>query len=111
MIRLQPTSAPRGETVTKITSVVLIDEKTGSDSRQLVAKIESDGRLMLEGYDLGPEVEKYWGDSDYEYWLTVAADYKDSLLLRLLQDRFSTSSAFMDWLKSQEIPYQFSSYA
>jgi hypothetical protein len=29
--------------------------------------------LVIEGYDIGDTVEKYWGDSDYEYSTTVFA--------------------------------------
>jgi hypothetical protein len=29
--------------------------------------------LVIDGYDIGDFVEKYWGDSDYEYSTTVFA--------------------------------------
>jgi hypothetical protein len=29
--------------------------------------------LVIDGYDIGSVVEKYWGDSDYEYSLTIKA--------------------------------------
>ena len=29
--------------------------------------------LVIDGYDIGITVEKYWGDSDYEYSTTVFA--------------------------------------
>jgi hypothetical protein len=29
------------------------------------------GNLVVEGYDIGKTVEEYWGDSDYEYAVTV----------------------------------------
>jgi hypothetical protein len=96
--------------MTKITALNLIQEVNDRDSRHLEVRIEPDGRLLLEGCDTGPEVAKIWGDSDYEYWLTVPADYKDTLLLWLIQERFQTSSALMEWLKSRDIPYEFSSY-
>jgi hypothetical protein len=32
-----------------------------------------DENLIIEGYDIGNTVEKYWGDSDYEYSTTVRA--------------------------------------
>jgi hypothetical protein len=28
-------------------------------------------QLIFEGYDIGVKVEKYWGDSDYEYSYTI----------------------------------------
>jgi hypothetical protein len=30
--------------------------------------------LIIDGYDIGDFVEKYWGDSDYEYSTTVKAE-------------------------------------
>ncbi len=29
----------------------------------------------MEGYDIGDDVEKYWGDGDYEYWVHVKAEH------------------------------------
>ena len=37
----------------------------------LTAGFNDEGELVLEGYDIGAFVEEVWGDSDYEYWLTV----------------------------------------
>jgi hypothetical protein len=30
-----------------------------------------DGKLVIEGYDIGKFVEEAWGDSDYEYSTTI----------------------------------------
>jgi hypothetical protein len=30
-----------------------------------------DGKLVIEGQDIGETVEEVWGDSDYEYSVTV----------------------------------------
>ena len=29
------------------------------------------GKLMISGQDLGPSVEEFWGDLDYEYWYSL----------------------------------------
>ena len=41
------------------------------------------GNLVVEGYDIGRTVEKYWGDSDYEYSVTVAPEEVDKLNIAL----------------------------
>ena len=32
-----------------------------------------DGELIISGQDIGEAPEEFWGDSDYEYWLTFPA--------------------------------------
>ena len=32
---------------------------------------EENGDFIIEGQDFGPSVKEIFGDSDYEYWLTV----------------------------------------
>jgi hypothetical protein len=60
-------------------------------------------------------VSKIWGDSDYEYWLTVPAASKDDALLALLEiaykDNPGVVSEFQSALKERGIPCEFSSYA
>jgi hypothetical protein len=93
-----------------IKKIKLMEFKTERDSRYLDAKIDNDGNLVLEGYDIGDSVEEFWGDSDYEYWLTVSQEYKDTVLLLLIQERFESSSEFKMWLESKEIPHKFDSW-
>ncbi len=38
----------------------------------IVARFEED-KLIIDGYDIGKTVEEAWGDSDYEYILTIPA--------------------------------------
>ena len=35
--------------------------------------------LVLDGYDIGKVVEEHWGDSDYEYQITVKKKHLDKL--------------------------------
>lgn len=37
--------------------------------------------LVIDGYDIGDFVEKYWGDSDYEYSTTIFKDEVRKLFL------------------------------
>ena len=103
-----------------IRQIKLIESRGEKLSVFLDAKINDQEDLVLEGQDLGPRVEEYWGDSDYEYWVVVPKAYKDTVLLWLLKERFAegtppaafkSDSEFSEWLKAKGIPYEFSSYA
>lgn len=105
---------------------------------RLAAWTDSKG-LVLEGQDMGEQVERIWGDSDYEYWLSVERKHLDrvlnglaeklggkpapledrravdQLLLGLMQacwDRslFVTDVDFRQWLESIGVPSEFSNY-
>lgn len=41
---------------------------------------------MLEGQDLGELPQRFWGDSDYEYWVVVQAEHKPAVLAALRRD-------------------------
>lgn len=49
---------------------------------------DGNGNLVVEGYDIGKTVKEYWGDSDYEYSVTVPAEELKKLctLLQLPAD-------------------------
>jgi hypothetical protein len=94
----------------KIREIVMSEVRTEKDYSKLIAKIDDDGDLVLEGYDVGETPKKYWGDSDYEYWLTVNKDYKDTILLWLIKERFEDDSHFKDWLDEKGIPSKFDSW-
>jgi hypothetical protein len=94
----------------KIKEITLTEYKTEDVSVQLVAKIDEEENLVLEGYDIGKSVKEFWGDSDYQYWVRVARDYKDTVLLWLIKERFTTSSEFRQWLDGKGIPNTFESW-
>ncbi len=48
------------------------------------AEIDEKENLVLSGLDIGKAPEECYGDSDYEYWLVVAASDKDHVLSILL---------------------------
>ena len=77
--------------------------KTESVSVHLDARIDDDGSLNLEGKDIGDSVEKYWGDSDYEYFLYVKKEDKEKIPLLLLKERFGSMSDFLKWLNEKGI--------
>lgn len=96
------------------TRILLRSENTNNNTSTLEATLEADGKLVLSGCDAGPAAKEFFGDSDYEYWITVPAEARDRLLLELLKqcfgNRSTPSSDFMEWLKRLGIPYEFMSY-
>lgn len=96
--------------MSKIQEIVMLDERTEKDYSSLVAKIDDNENLVFEGYDVGETPKKYWGDSDYEYWLVINKDYKDTILLWLIKERFKDDSHFKNWLDEKGIPSEFGSW-
>lgn len=79
------------------------------------AEIDNKGNLLLSGQDLGQSVRDVWGDDDYEYWLLVSKEHKDRLLLALIKRLYAENTRVVselgDWLRENDIPYVFDSYA
>ena len=93
-----------------IKTIVIYDDKTADGHNVLTAKISDSGDLVLEGVDAGKDVEKFFGDSDYEYWLTISKDFKETILLHLIKERFSSVHDMKKWLEEKEIPFTHTSY-
>jgi hypothetical protein len=96
--------------------------------------ISSDDEFVLEGQEIGEGPETHFGDSDYEYWITVDAAHLHRLtelligrmrpsekpritrnrlldaVHGLLKGSDTPSSDWMAWLKEHDIPYRFFSY-
>jgi len=103
---------------------ILCDQKTERVSVHVVAKLVA-GKLSISGQDVGPAVEEYFGDSDYEYFysfseantrkllesLKPGADLSE--LLDLLADKFSGldgCSLLREHCEEEQIEYQFDSF-
>lgn len=87
----------------------------------IVARFARD-KLVIDGYDIGRTVEEVWGDSDYEYVLTLPAESVARLyallgvaagdrraLLKALEARFGGHrcfSAIREWLDEHDVPYE-----
>ena len=87
----------------------------------IVARFEDD-KLIIDGYDIGKTVEEAWGDSDYEYVMTIPASSlpplygllevkvgKRKKLLKALAKRFHGNYCFSeieDFLKENNIEYE-----
>ena len=86
----------------------------GSTSIHIDARIEESGDLVISGQDIGDAPEEFFGDLDYEYWLTVPAAEKDRLLLALIETHYagdlSVVSKLRDLMEEKRIPCRFHSY-
>jgi hypothetical protein len=83
-----------------------------SDDIKVTIEAYFDGQenLVVEGYDIGKKVEEFWGDSDYEYSITIGPeevtklymlfnlreDEKHNKMLEALRLRFNTNSCYSD---------------
>ena len=50
---------------------VTLCEQEGSYVSIYVDASLHDGELTISGQDIGQAADDFWGDSDYEYWLTL----------------------------------------
>ena len=94
----------------KIDRIELIKSESERVKVRLTARIDAGGDLILDGYDSGALVEEVWGSDDYEYSLTVKAEYKDTILLNLIKERFKHDAEFRSWLDEKQIPSEFWSW-
>ena len=95
--------------------VLLYKSKEGKEARRTTeAYFEQNGDLILYTQDIGEIFRRVWGDSDYEYWVTVKAEHKDEVLLALLSvlvgGEENAADDFKNFLESKGIPCEFSSW-
>jgi hypothetical protein len=119
---------------------VTLYQDQGETSRLVYAEIDERKNLVVFGIDTGEDPLKFWGDFDYEFWITVNKTHKGKVL-EILVDRnlklrkpLKISSTdtdnkilalinrfykghphavdeFQKFLKSKNIPCKFGSYA
>ena len=53
-------------------SITLYHLKREDIKIDIVARFDK-GKLIIDGYDMGKTVEEAWGDTDYEYIMTIPA--------------------------------------
>ena len=86
----------------------------GSTSIYIDVRITEEDDLLFSGQDVGSDPEEIFGDTDYEYWLTVPAAEKDRLLLALLEKHYAGDalviSALRKFMESKQIPCSFYSF-
>jgi hypothetical protein len=102
-----------------VNSVTLRDTRDEDGSRQLSASLKGDGALLIEGQDLGPGVERFFGPglTEYEWaWIIRPPGVKklklalacDDDVLAALRDRFSGDAAadLQPFLVDNGVPYE-----
>ena len=97
-----------------MSETVKLVNQSGSTSIHIDARIEESGDLVISGQDIGDAPEEFFGDLDYEYWLTVPAAEKDRLLMALIEKHYagdaSVVSRLRDLMKEKRIPCNFHSH-
>lgn len=102
--------------------ILLFEYRNSSISITIEAYFSENGDLHVQGYDIGKTVEEVWGDSDYEYELTVhqselpkfwsSLNFQGSdpeYLLYQLGQRFTGNTSYseiMDYLQEHQIPFE-----
>ncbi|MBI4287678.1 MAG: hypothetical protein HY671_04515, partial [Chloroflexi bacterium] len=118
---------------------ITLYEEIGETSRFVSAGINDNGDLVISGQDVGKNIQELFGDSDYEYWVTVLSEHKkrvlevlieycnqnkipilpiprtqDSYLLALIKKAFGRKrfvfEKFRDFLSVSNIPFKFDNY-
>lgn len=90
--------------------IILLEQETPECYTTERVTLTESGELLVSGYDIGDLPLRTWGDDDYEYWRTVAAEDVPRVLLGLIRERFSSDSEFNDWLKANDIDSEFDSW-
>ena len=62
----------------------------GMNFTSIRANFNNDGALSIDGQDMGPLVEQFWGDDDYEYFLSIPKKSIEMFLLYLMKLAFNT---------------------
>jgi hypothetical protein len=103
-----PAGAGEGQREVNLVSI------TDDTSIHISAEILGNGDLRFSGQDLGAAPNEFFGDSDYEYWLTVPAAQKDAVLLLLLNVAYHGDPLLItklrDMLTQQNVPHEFHCY-
>ena len=94
-----------------MTDKIELVRQDGSTSIFIDVQIKKNGDLLFSGQDIGDAPMEIFGDSDYEYWLTIPAKEKDRALLALIEKHYSGDvmviSKLHELMESKQIPCEF----
>ena len=71
--------------------IVLRDVQKDGNYYHLEAVLEQ-GKLTIQGHDIGRTVEKFWGEDEYEYWYEFDQGNTEHLFKTILADTVSDIS-------------------
>ena len=66
-----------------------IFREDGIEFTSIRTNFGADGTLSINGQDMGPMVEQFWGDDDYEYFLSIPKKSIEMFLLHLMKLAFN----------------------
>ncbi len=104
-------------------TITLRQEHSEKDTWSLCATVEENGDLIIEGQDLGPSVERFWGAglTEYEWDIKVRAAHIPELIaalggkegddvLSLLAARYNEDDRYAsrNFLEQRRVPFEFS---
>jgi hypothetical protein len=91
-----------------------IARQEGANFRSVRLTVEEDGAVKIDGQDLGRTVEEFWGEDEYEFWVTVPPSALPKLAFELLREKFvgqlGAVDAFRDWCKAHGIEHEFGNW-
>ena len=82
-----------------MTKPIKLVSQGGATSIHIDMRIDENADLLFSGQDIGSAPEEIFGDSDYEYWLTVPSAEKDKLLLALIEKHYGGDAAVISTLR------------
>ena len=66
-----------------------IYRRDGDAFTSIRAVFDVKGNLTIDGQDMGPTVEQFFGDSDFEYYLTIPKSEIQNFTLEVLKKTFN----------------------
>ena len=102
-------------------SVVITNARDSKGTMLRVVRLTDDGGLMIEGHDLGPGVEQFFGADEYEFKRQFSSDAvsrlrellgleSDDELLPNIKERFTDTAVLEDLLRDNGIKGEFWSW-
>jgi hypothetical protein len=97
----------------KLPNSIQLFRKDAEEYRSIRLYLTDDG-LQLLAHDMGPKVEQFWGDDDYEFWVEIKPHAMRQLAFALLRDRYAgrerAVDEFREFCKQNAIEHEFDSW-
>jgi len=87
-----------------IRELLLYSNKTDKRATNTSLRISDSGDLLIEVLNSGIQVKIVRGHWSYKDLLTIPSQYKDTVLLYLLKEHFTSLYEIKEWIKGIGIP-------
>jgi hypothetical protein len=77
----------------------------GENFRSIMVSITPAGGLQLDAQDMGKLVEEVWGDSDYEFWVTIPPEGLAKLAKALVKKASQQRSQTVMERRYEQLPF------